>query len=933
MVRTFVLALIFLFCGKLRANETGPPEFAGRATGATLDIAAPDYCTIQVYKHRIHHVKTPSYTAKSDCFIDKVVEGDTTICECSPKGAFIKVTHCFIKDLLDLIHVYTIDLNGTKNAQYFYKGGNQWISIEEEEFYDHFNALSITKHEFNDKILDISKASSDLELYVNESPKSPFAVYGTRSTCRVKEIKTKNRGGTTIWKRENDEWCTKLTFYPREGDHKLLWIVTKDPYENENILYYSKMSGSWKSVDKNGYLEDLSKAGFDRSTFDDRVTLDISNVDDQLFFIDKYQVDIVIMNSYHVLPGFRINKVVDSQEIIWESSDDRFSIHLRFNERGPKISLGALFTTNTKKENKIIYYSKLGGKWVTISKDKYEDILAGRDDPMYTHKGDGKIVMSSFNNRQGLRLTSSASKVENAKGDIILVHGVSGSFTVDFCTFDMDWSYEQYGFEIFPYCSIFDDPVTVKKVSNAERYRSYFEYKTLEGIDQLDIVRRSQYKGTFIEALNRLGYNVYGYDHQSHGFSESKTERRCHVEKFMDCIYDLIQFVSIMRRGKFEDPSEKWDEKVVFNSHEAGRKILLLGHSMGGNVVVRAIEEFYKEIKNPKAKFVDGLIVTSGMLNVDSYLDKWYKKVARPILELDACCQPEKKAYFQYPYDIALNFERFADYHTDMLYYSNTFTRNTATSPFSACRKVMDDKRTKFYPKDLPTLFVHISNDNHCDIKGQKKMVNEKLKESKVTKLVELIGCGHHLPASQTVPILVPLLREWLNEYFPEMKGGAKLSQVPSEVQLGERPLQVTQKKLRNVVPKETVKGLEGTTLDISSPDSSLFSLAGDRIHGVNHRAFVPKDGSSIVSVVDNGDTLWTATDTQEGCTGAYLFSREGHSSLLSVYTRGAGDETFCFEKVDGAWKNVDKRYFERKLRSMKDSSAPAGEEHREEDT
>ncbi|EKX73610.1 hypothetical protein BEWA_036460 [Theileria equi strain WA] len=89
---------------------------------------------------------------------------------------------------------------------------------------------------------------------------------------------------------------------------------------------------------------------------------------------------------------------------------------------------------------------------------------------------------------------------------------------------------------------------------------------------------------------------------------------------------------------------------------------------------------------------------------------------------------------------------------------------------------------------------------------------------------------------------------------------------------------------------------MEGTTLDLSSPDSSLFSLADDLVYGVP--TFFP-----------------------------------GKDTLLSVYTRGAGDETFCFEKVDGAWKNVDKFDFEHKLHLMKDFSAPAGEEHREEDT
>ncbi|EKX72784.1 signal peptide containing protein [Theileria equi strain WA] len=106
-------------------------------------------------------------------------------------------------------------------------------------------------------------------------------------------------------------------------------------------------------------------------------------------------------------------------------------------------------------------------------------------------------------------------------------------------------------------------------------------------------------------------------------------------------------------------------------------------------------------------------------------------------------------------------------------------------------------------------------------------------------------------------------------------------------------------------------------SLDLSLPSPSLFTVTDYVLYGVSHKAFVPQVGSSVVSVVDNRDTLWTATDTQEGCTGAYLFSREGFPSLLSVYTRGAGDETFCFEKAGGAWNEVDEEPFNDRVTTM----------------
>ncbi|AFZ79750.1 signal peptide-containing protein [Theileria equi strain WA] len=113
-------------------------------------------------------------------------------------------------------------------------------------------------------------------------------------------------------------------------------------------------------------------------------------------------------------------------------------------------------------------------------------------------------------------------------------------------------------------------------------------------------------------------------------------------------------------------------------------------------------------------------------------------------------------------------------------------------------------------------------------------------------------------------------------------------------------------------------------TLDLSNPDSSSFSLGDDKIYGVGHKAFVPKEGSVVSAIVDGASAVWKGQGKKS--VGAYLFSKEGHPSLLSVYTKGVDDVTLCFEKVGGAWKTVDKLEFETKLRSMKEFLVTVGE-------
>ncbi|AFZ80828.1 hypothetical protein BEWA_002350 [Theileria equi strain WA] len=115
----------------------------------------------------------------------------------------------------------------------------------------------------------------------------------------------------------------------------------------------------------------------------------------------------------------------------------------------------------------------------------------------------------------------------------------------------------------------------------------------------------------------------------------------------------------------------------------------------------------------------------------------------------------------------------------------------------------------------------------------------------------------------------------------------------------------------------------EIVTLDIFSPSPSLFIITDHVLYGVNHRAFVPKDGCSLVSVVDNRDTLWTGKDGEE-FTGVHQYSREGYPSLLGIYSKD--DESrreVCLEKNDDKWKVIDKLEFETKLYSMKDFAVP----------
>ncbi|EKX73968.1 hypothetical protein BEWA_040060 [Theileria equi strain WA] len=117
--------------------------------------------------------------------------------------------------------------------------------------------------------------------------------------------------------------------------------------------------------------------------------------------------------------------------------------------------------------------------------------------------------------------------------------------------------------------------------------------------------------------------------------------------------------------------------------------------------------------------------------------------------------------------------------------------------------------------------------------------------------------------------------------------------------------------------------------LDIANPDPSAFTVTDDVIYRVNYKTFTPRGDRNLEVIVDGGSYVWASNSFEEVSTSAYLFSRDGYPSLLSVCTRETKScDAICFERHGNFWKRIKKKVFESRLRSMKDFSVPAGEEH-----
>ncbi|AFZ80915.1 hypothetical protein BEWA_003230 [Theileria equi strain WA] len=729
--------------------------------GVALDVSAPDSSLATTLVRRPYNIVTEIHKAREGYRISSVVEDGAPIWTSSDGHSCDHVVVIVGENRAPTHLILYLTDGGFKQDCLYYEKRKKWVRIQEEDFYSKFHAMVIMKLLALSISFDTRKKYNPKILYVNKSSKFPFAVYAPNSICRIERV---NCEGYTIWiASANDERCLYISLYPRDTP-TLAYLVIHSLGELKG-LYYSKMSGSWKSVDKNGYLEDLAKAGFDRSNFSNKITLDISNVDNDLVYTYRYNVHENITYMYTTLPGYSLDRIVEGATIIWKAKDTERCTYINAIAKKTGYLGLFMFTTDPTGRRKSLYFRKVGKEWKQVDRNGYYHILVNDDSSRYTHQGDGRIIMSSFKNRQGLRIATYASRVENAKGDVILIHGFRSFFMSEFCMLDMEWNLERFEYPSIPYVDgIFINhwDHLYQTSSSIARYKHLFNYTSLDGLNGLDVLPEYIYKYSFVEAINRLGYNVYGYDHQSQGLSEAISDLRCYVNNFKDHVHDILQFISIVKRGKFGDPTQTYDETIIFENTPTGKKTFLLGFSMGGNIAVQAVQEFHKHAKEG-ARLIDGLICTSAMLNLDHHLNTPVKRLFRKLSKILEWIVPktfnpcENIENYGESFDFIMRF-------MDPFHYSGKCTIKPYISLFNACDDVNREDNVVNYPKDLPTLFVHTTRDYLCGVQGPRDMMARHLRGRIMAKLVELHGSCHYLNAYQSVSSVMPHIDKWLEE-------------------------------------------------------------------------------------------------------------------------------------------------------------------------
>lgn len=628
-----------------------------------------------------------------------------------------------------------------------------------KKFYNDFHNRAVKENVLKSVTLEVGGENNPAHFIVNRFSNFPFLVYTPNVGFRIKEVKCNN---FTVWiAGSENERCVYASFYPRNSP-TLGYLILYTPIGVKEF-FYSFVNYEWIPATRNEYRLGLAAAGFKESTFRNTITLDINNTTSKAFYVQEYKIDQNSLRAYKTPPGVILNKVVCGESTIWFEKEGCCTYVNTMSIFGTAYTC-FIFVIDSKNNRQILYFKKQDDEWISINKDTcntpltnnvYLGDIGAMDQP--------RLLMSSFRNRQDLRITSYASRVDNSKGDIILVHGIRSHFMSEFCATNLEWNFERIDFPLFLNASPFGGYIYLSENSNVDRYRHLFEHGCLDGLDAFEVLPVYEYRNSLLEYLNRLGYNVYGFDLQSQGVSESVGDMNCCVNDFKDYVNDLLQFIDIIKRDKFGDTSQTWNERVLHGTPQTDRKTLLFGFSMGSNIVIQAIQTFHKNARLG-IKLVDGTFGISPMLDLDIHIDNAVKWISFQAIWLLSFINPNGLNPYAEALNYGENFEFIVRFHDPYYHVSNTALKMIDVL-FSACETVDKGENIANYPKDLPTLFVHTKGDRLCGIKGTRGIIERHLSDSDVVRLVEFDGSVHYLTAPQSLHHLIPVFTDWFDTY------------------------------------------------------------------------------------------------------------------------------------------------------------------------
>lgn len=235
------------------------------------------------------------------------------------------------------------------------------------------------------------------------------------------------------------------------------------------------------------------------------------------------------------------------------------------------------------------------------------------------------------------------------------------------------------------------------------RLKIYYQSWRPESVKAFMVVAHglAEYSGRYkhvAEHFSNKGVAFYAIDHRGHGLSEGD---RGYVDSFDDYVEDLDTFIDMVK------------EK------EKGKKLILLGHSMGGTIAL------LYALKNPKK--VDYLILSSPALRLASDIDAGTMKM----LEELAKTNPKQEIPNQIdPYTLSHDKKVCEAYANDPKVFK-TITAKLLVEFLKAMNRIFENADKL----EVPTLLLVAGEDKLVNPKGSMELA-KKVKQKDFTMKV-----------------------------------------------------------------------------------------------------------------------------------------------------------------------------------------------------
>lgn len=263
-----------------------------------------------------------------------------------------------------------------------------------------------------------------------------------------------------------------------------------------------------------------------------------------------------------------------------------------------------------------------------------------------------------------------------------------------------------------------------------DAHRLYYEKHAVKNAKAVLIIVHgvNEHSGRYQPLINALGkkFTIYLYDHRGHGKSDGV---RAHIDSFDQLIADLREFIAIVK-------------------NEEKKKIFLVGHSMGGQVVVNYLGKY------PQTP-VEGFITSSANFRLSMKINPLKKFLGMQA----AGVLPRMKLRNEIdPKYICTDHEVVRDYKRDPLVTKFVTTRLAAEILRNQDSIMNNAGRIK-----LPALVLHGADDAITDPSASEEFVDLLASRDKSLKLYP--GMYHEIFNEKNNQTVFDDINAWLEKH------------------------------------------------------------------------------------------------------------------------------------------------------------------------